>query len=260
MWEESRKAMRVRKTDWSRRVARLRWRATTGDIAATRDLALTLLDGIQDRQGRSLVRRNSAYAVRLLQRAAEDGDSAAAASLGYAYGVGKGVRRDGALAIKWDRRAAEQGEPIAVANLAAEYRRQGNLRLAHRWFLRATEMGDGDAALDAGYDYLHGIGVRRDLSSARLMLRRAVQSRCVTQYGREEALYSLALAEIDGGRPDRAIPLLRKANADNDYPEAASLLAQIRAKADLKPCLCRRHLSKHLPGHATCPLHATNGP
>lgn len=139
--------MRARKIDWNRRITRFRREAKTGDIAAIRDLGLTLLDGIQDRQGRSLVRRNPAYAVRLLQRAAENGDTAAAASLGYAYGVGKGVRRDCVLAMKWDRRAAKQGEPIAVANLAAEYRRQGSLRLAHRWLLRATEIGDGDAAL-----------------------------------------------------------------------------------------------------------------
>lgn len=132
------------------------------------------------------------------------------------------------------------------------------MRLAHRWFLRATKMGDGDAAMDAGYDYLHGIGVRRDLPSARRMLRLAVRSNRITQYGREEALYHLAIAEIDRGRPDRAIPLLQQVNRDNDYSEAASLLAQIRAKADLNPCWCRRHVSKHLPGHAKCPKHANS--
>jgi hypothetical protein len=34
-------------------------------------------------------------------------------------------------------------------------------------------MGDGDAAVTAGYGYLYAIGVRRDVSSARRMFRRA---------------------------------------------------------------------------------------
>lgn len=239
-------------------MARLRRGAAAGDMAAVRDLGHTLLDGIQDRQGHSLVRRNSRYAVRLLQLAAESGDSAAAAMLAYAYDVGKGVDRDGDLAIKWNRRAIKQGELIAPANLATIYRDQGNLRLAHYWYLRAKKMGDDDAAVDAGYGYLYGIGVRRNVRTARRLMRFAVQSNYVTQYSREEALYHLAVAEVDSGSPIRAIPFLVKANKDGDYPEAASLLARIRAKTELRPCRCRRYLYKYLPGHAKCPVHPTN--
>lgn len=227
-------------------------------MAATRDLGLTLLEGIKDRQGRSVVRRNSKYAVRLLERAAASGESMAAASLGYAYGVGQGVRRDSTVAIKWDRRAIGLGETIAMGNLAAEYRRLGNLRLAHQWFLRAAKMGDGDAAVDAGYGYLYGIGVRRNLQSARIMLRLAARTTYVTSYAREEALYNLAIAEVESGSLGRAIPLLQRANRDKDYPEAALLLAQIRGKGEINPCRCRRHLDKHLPGHAKCAQHPAN--
>lgn len=151
-------------------------------------MALDLLDGIQDQQGHSVVRRNSRYAVRLLQYAAENGDSSAATMLAYAYDVGQGIRRNVALAIKWYHRAFRQGETMAAANLATVYRDRSNLKLAHQWHLRAMGMGDGDAAVDAGYDFLYGIGVRKDLRSARRMLRNALRSTLISQMGREEAL------------------------------------------------------------------------
>lgn len=227
-------------------------------MASARDLALDLLDGIQDRQGHSLVRRNSPYAVRLLQYAAELGDSRAATMLAYAYDVGQGVRRNEGVAISWYLRAVRQGESLAAANLATVYRDRGNLRRSHQWHLRAMEMGDGDAAVDAGYDYLYGIGVRKDLRSASRMFQSALRRTFVSQVSREEALYHLAVAKIDDNRPRRALSLLRKANKDGDYPEAASLLAQITSKATLTPCRCRRALEKSLRGHAKCPQHPVN--
>jgi len=237
-------------------MARLRRDAAAGDVTSATDLALTLADGVQDRNGRSLVRRNSAYSVRLLRRAAQSGDPTAAGSLGYAYDVGRGIRTDKALALKWYRRAAKMGSSSAATNIATVYRDKGNLTLAHRWLLRAVEMGDADAAVAAGYGYLYGIGVRRDISSARWMFHRALRDRDITPTGREEALYNLAIVHVDSGAPRRAIPFLKRANSDGDYPEAASLLAQISTKVELRPCRCRRHLDKHLHGHAECSVHS----
>ncbi len=204
------------------------------------------------------MRRNPPYAVRLLQSTAEGGDSTTAPILAYAYDVGHGIRRDVGLAIQWYPRALRKGEFMAAANLATIYRDHGNLRFSHQWHLRATKTGDGDAAVDAGYDYLYGIGVRKDLRSARRMLQHALRSTFITQMGREEALYHLAVAEIDNGSPPLAVPLLRKANKDGDYPEAASLLTQIRSKATPIPCRCRRTLNKNLRGHANCLQHPIN--
>lgn len=187
------KPMGMGKSHWRRRIALLRRRAAAGDIAAALDLALDLLDGIQDRQGHSVIRRNSPFAVRLLQYAADNGKSSAAAMLACAYDVGKGVRRNDRVAIRWYHRAVRQGESLAAANLATVYRDKGNLRRAHHWHLRAMEMGDGDAAVDTGYDYLYGIGVRKDLRLARRMFQNALQSTDISQLGREEAGFLVLL-------------------------------------------------------------------
>lgn len=236
-------------------MANYRRGAAAGDVACIRDLGLTLAGGIQDHQGRSLVRRNPSYAVRLFRKAALSNDSTAASSLGLAYDSGNGVRPDRALALKWYRRAVQLGDSTAAANLATLYRDSGSSRLAHLWLLRAVQMGDGDAAVSAGYGYLYGIGTRRSPKSARRMLRRALRSGSISEHGREEALYVLAIANIDSGHRRGAIPLLERAARDGDYPEAMSLLTQIKSGAGLVPCRCRRHLSKDLQGHAPCPVH-----
>lgn len=235
-------------------MAGLRRGVAAGDAASMTEMGLTLADGIQDRNGRVLVRRNAPYAVRLLRRAVESGDENAAGSLGYAYDVGQGIGRNKALALEWYRRAVRHGDCGAATNIATVYRDRGDLRGAHRWALRAMELGDGDAAVTAGYNYLYGIGVRRDLGMARRLFHRALRAN-TTEYGREEALYNLAISHADSGDRKRAMQFLKRANKEGDYPEAASLLAQLGAKTDLTPCRCRRHLRKDLHGHAQCPQH-----
>jgi TPR repeat protein len=246
--------------NWPRIMDRLRLRVAAEDVAAIAELGLTLFEGIQDRLGRSLVRRNAGYAVRLFKRAAKHGDVTAIDSLGYAYDVGLGVSRNKSEALRWYRRAVRLGSSTAAMNASTVYRDRGQLSRAHHWLMRAASMRDGDAAVDAGYDFLYGIGVRRDLRCARRMFNRALRIRDISTYGREEALYNLAIAYVDGGRPSLAVPLLTRACRDGDYPEAASLLAQIRANGPLSPCRCRRFLNKRLRGHAKCLQHPLRRP
>lgn len=146
----------------------------------------------------------------------------------------------------------------AASNIATVYRDAGKLQAAQKWALRAAEMGDGDAAVTAAYGYLYGVGVRPNARIARRLFRCALLKN-TTQYGREEALYHLAVSEADGGNRRGAIPLLKRANRDGDYPEAASLLSQITTRAELRPCRSRRQLRKDLQGHAACPLHPIDG-
>jgi TPR repeat protein len=245
---------RSRKPNWRQVMAGLRRGVAAGDGAAMTEMAITINEGIRDGHGRVLVRANAPYAFRLLRRAVEIGDERAAGPLGYAYDVGQGVRRNKALALSWYHRAVNHGDGGAASNISTVYRDRGDLRLSHRWALRAVEMGDGDAAVTAGYNYLYGIGVRRDVAMARRLFQRALRQD-ISQYGREEALYNLAVAYADNGDRKRAIRLLERAGKDGDYPEAASLLGQLSAKGELTPCRCRRHLLKDLHGHAPCLQH-----
>jgi len=219
------------------------------------ELALTINDGIRGPNGRVLVRRNAPYAFRLLRRAVEAGDENAAGSLGYAYNVGKGTKRNVAQAICWYRRAARSGDSGATYNLATVYRDAGKAGLAFQWWTRAADMRDGEAAVDVGYCYQYGIGTRKNATNAKRLFRCAIASKNISQYCREEAMYHLAVQLIDEGNRQFAIPLLKRAAADDDFPEAALVLKQLTKKSEYEPCRCRRLINKQLRGHAKCSLH-----
>jgi hypothetical protein len=69
---------KARKPNWDRVIAGLRRGVVAGNALAMTELAITINDGIRDANGRTLVRRNSPYAFRLLRRAVESGDENAA--------------------------------------------------------------------------------------------------------------------------------------------------------------------------------------
>ena len=193
-----------RKPNWGRVIAGLRRDVAAGNAAAMTELAITINDGIRDAKGRILVRRNAPYGFRLLRRAVKSGDENAAGSLGYAYDIGQGTKRNVAQAIRWYRQAARSGDSTATSNLATVYRDAGKAALAFQWWKRAVDMRDGDAAVDVGYCYQYGIGTRKNTPNAKRMFRRAIASRDITQYGREAAMYHLALQFIDEGKPHLA--------------------------------------------------------
>jgi TPR repeat protein len=244
------------KRGWRNHIASLRRRAETGEVLAMTDLGLNLLEGIQDRNGRSIVRRIPRAAVIWFRQAADRGDHTAASSLGYAYDVGLGTRRNVAHAVRWYRRAARSGDSGAMSNLATVYRDAGKAGLAFRWWKRAADLHDGDAAVDVGYCYQYGIGTRKSSMHAKRMFRHAIASRDISQHSREEALYHLAVQLIDEGKRQLAFPLLKRATADEDYPEAASVLDQLKMNIVYAPCRCKRFINKQLRGHAKCSLHS----
>jgi TPR repeat protein len=120
--------------------------------------------------------------------------------------------------------------------------------------MRAAALGDGDAMSDAGYCYQYGIGVRKNIASARRMYRRAIAARDISMWGREGALYQLGVSYVDAGKPRLALPLLKRAARDGDYPEAAAVLRQLAAEEVVEPW-CRRLIIKTLRGHAVCAIH-----
>jgi TPR repeat protein len=157
------------------------------------------------------------------------------------------------------RRAARAGEPSAAANLAAEYRILGRRRLAYRWWCRAVEHhGGGDEWLEIAYCLHHRIGVARDLVAAQRAYERARRAKHTTPYGHEEACYQLAtlLLEVGQGSRRRLVTLLRRANRDDDYPQARALLAQVLTGDEpIDVCQCRRGLARSLGGSASCRVH-----
>jgi TPR repeat protein len=245
----------ARKPNWDRVIADLRRGVAAGNAPAMTELAITINDGIRDANGRILVRRNAPYAFRLLRRAVESGDENAAGSLGYAYDVGQGTKRNVAQAISWYRRAVRLGDAGSANNLAIVYRDTGKAVFAFKWWERAADMRDSDAAVDVGYCYQYGIGTRKNAAKAKRMFGRAIASKDISEYGREEAMYHLAVQYIDEGKRKFAFPLLKRATADGDFPEAASVLNQLNTNTDYDPCRCRRFINKQLRGHTKCSLH-----
>jgi TPR repeat protein len=241
----------------SKLISALRLRVAQDDLSAMCDLGTWLQEGLQDKKGRSVVRRNPAYAFRLLKGAAERGYQGAAFSLGYAYDVGLGTKRDKRQAVRWYKEDFRNDGTTGAGNLATIYRDAGDLRRAFGWWMRAAAMGDGDAMVDAGYCYQYGIGVRKNIAAARKLHRRAIAARDITMWGREEALYQLGVSYLDAGEPRLALPLLKRAARDGDYPEAAAILRQIRMKEKIEPCRCRRFINRDLRGHAMCAVHPT---
>jgi TPR repeat protein len=109
-----------------------------------------------------------------------------------------------------------------------------------------------------GYCYYYGLGVRQDRAEAAASFRRARKGIFISDCGREEALYHLAVAYLDrpGSRSRGQVrPLLATANVDDDYPEARDLLAQLDAGAALRPCRCRRGWYTRIAGQAACAVH-----
>jgi TPR repeat protein len=178
--------------------------------------------------------------------------------LAYAYDLGLGTSADQRLAARWYRRAYRSGDNLGAMNLATIYRDAGNLVGAFRWWQRAADLDDGDSLGDVGYCYQYGIGVWRDVRQARIAFRRAIRANSTTEYGREEAMYHLAVSYLDQGQRQMAIPLLKRAAGDGDYPEAMAALDQIREGKKIDPCRCRRHIRKELAGHAKCMIHPRN--
>ena len=249
-------ASRLGKRAWRERATFLRRKALAGSVEALAELGQLFQHGIQDDRGHAIVRRNPRAGFDMLLRAAANGDSSVAFPLGYAYDVGLGTRPNKREALRWYDKAWRAGSSTAALNIAVIHRDDRRLRLAFRWWKRAAEAGDGDGAVDVGYCYQYAIGTRPSFGLARRMYKRALTSRAISPYGREEAMYHLALDYLDRGKAHLAVPLLVRAGADGDFPEAESLLDQIRSKKTIVPCRCRRGLLKRLPGHTQCPRHA----
>src|SRR4051812_36311308 len=86
---------------------------------------------------------------------------------------------------------------------------------AARWYRKAADAGDAEAALELGDMLVDGRGVARDPAEAVVRLRAAAGA------GLERARLPLAVLLLEGGDRDEAVRLLRwAAGAETDGPEA----------------------------------------
>ncbi len=145
---------------------------------------------------------------------------------------------------KW-RPKAIRGDSVAMSNVAAAYRILENFKLAAKWYRRASKYKNGEALIEWGYCLQHGVGVRNDDRAAERAYRAAIRSKWITDYGREEAMYHLAvllLGRRSAASRRAAARLLRVSNADGDYPQAEALLPIVNSADIREVCVCRRHL------------------
>jgi TPR repeat protein len=228
-------------------MARERWselerKAQAGDAQAQWEVGSWFEDGLADLNGRVLVHANARTAVRWYRLSAIGGNSSAQISLGNSLSNGRGVCRDDAEALRWYKRALRQGDFCAPNNIAAVYRDQGDHRRAMFWYRRAVAIGDDDALVEVGFRYYEGTGVRRDPVEAVCCYRKAIASKNITEAGRESAMFHLGVAFHEGRgvkQSDvRALKWLRRANTDDDFPDAHDLIEKITAELVRAPPRC----------------------
>lgn len=248
----------IRESGTPRRYLALLARAVrAGDGDALVDFGVLQQEGYRDERGRVLVRANPKAAARAFLQAASLGTESAAHALGYCFDVGVGLRRNSRLAMKWYLRAWRHGGETAAANIATMYRDRGLMPRAVAWWKRAMMAGVHEEAVEVGYCYQYGIGVRRSAGKAIACFRMAIRSRNIIEFSREAAMYHLAVLYLDSLPPKRAtaVTLLERASVDKDYPQAMKLLARLRNRQPVIPCRCRRGMVKSLSANARCELH-----
>lgn len=106
------------------------------------------------RADREEERGNRRPAFRLMLAAAKLGDTGAQVNVGNYYDHAQGIRRNRELALYWYKRAYRRGHSAAAHNIGVMLRKEGQVRRALRWFVRAVELGDAESNLEIGKHYL----------------------------------------------------------------------------------------------------------
>lgn len=216
--------------------------------------AMIYEEGLLDRAGRAIVKTSYPKAKRMLELAASQGSRTAALHLGVLLDLGQVIPQDSLRALQLYKSVLPEG----AYNIATWYRDRGRNRDAVRWFRKALQLGDPSALVDLGYCLLFGVGTRAAPEQGILLLRKAIRSRWISEWEREECLYFLGLAYSEGRGLKRstanALRLLKRSTVDDDYPEATTLLKAVQNHGTTRACRCRRGRPM-VTGNARCPLH-----
>lgn len=94
-------------------------------------------------------------ALVLFMKASEAGDCHAMTRLAIMHECGEGTVVDISKSIEWDLKAIAAGSISSMLNLGLTYRKLGNSIEAKKWFEKALEQGDGEAAFELAklYDF-----------------------------------------------------------------------------------------------------------
>jgi len=210
---------------------RLLRRARQGDAEAQWAVADAHFEGCKDKSGRTVVNQSFRKGCEWLQRSAESGCAAAQNTLGVRLGNGDGFNKDSRRALVWLKRAFRGTDSCAAANIAITYREVGNFRRAVFWFRRSVSLGDDSARIQLGIHYYWGIGMRRNAAAAIRCFRRAIKGRNRCEADREDALFYVGIAYLEGkgvrASLQTARSLLKRANVDNDHPAAYRVLSAL---------------------------------
>ena len=150
-------------------IVRLRNAAEQGDVQAQYYLGRLLIE----------TNKNTAVAVRWIQKAADAGLAEAQNRLGWMFNTGTSVPQNPQTAMEWFTRSAKQGYAKAQLNIGMNYADGLGVRQdyaeAAKWYRLAAEQGHPTAQNKLGWLYEEGKGVPKDRKEALFWIRKAAE-------------------------------------------------------------------------------------
>lgn len=163
---------------------------------------------------------------------------------GHYYRTGFGVHRDWTQAVRWYTRAAQAGDANAAYWAGKLYLQAQRPDEAREWFARSVGMSleQVQASWELGQLYLHGRGVAQDEKRA------AAHFFNAAAFGYAPAQYELAKLLLERGDGESAAHWLRKA-AEQGHEAASQRVQACAARTpasedalpELAGCLASRH-------------------
>lgn len=120
----------------------------------------------------TLMTQDYKMAVKYFQKVA-DTDSKAQFFLGECYRLGHGVKKDTKLSLDWFKKASAQGHSGAQVKIGEYYLDQQKNKEAFDYFSKAAKAGDVDGLFYLGLCHEKGIGVKKDMTTAKSWYQKA---------------------------------------------------------------------------------------
>lgn len=160
---------------------------------------------------------------------------------GHYYRTGFGVHENWSEAVRWYERAAQQSDANAAYWAGKLYLNEKKYDEAYKWFSKAVGMSlqQVEAGWELGQMYLHGLGVEQSNHRA------AETFLYPAAFGYAPAQYDLALLTLKLGNPELAAHWLWKAaqqnheRASRHLTECGLSVGEAEIVRDLAQCLAR---------------------